>query len=291
MMNLVIPKGKLAGAQQLSPEQMQAKLKEEERRRKLRDDLLRGNPVPISTSGEAGSTHGATIIPGGKLAGAQQVSTEEMKRIMEEEKKRREETAKALREGRTMTISHGGGAGQPGTMQVPKGKLAVALQWYERDPSLLVAEKAAMARAFPNFQLEQIGDGRLAWTGTLTPGIWKGFWAAEGDISARQTWEVMAIYENNHPHQQMGSSVKVFLLSPTIQTVIEQIGWRPYHLLHDPISNQDYLCTAQAEDVKVGETSTSAASVLAWAVKWLTAFELVMTGDLSKEDFNTHGVI
>ena len=155
----------------------------------------------------------------------------------------------------------------------------------------MVAEKAAMAKNFPNFQLKQIGDGRLAWTGTLTPGIWKGFWAAEDDFSARQTWEVMAIYENNHPNQQMGSSVKVFLLYPTIETVIEQIGWTPHHLLSDPISGQKYLCTARAEDVKVGETSTSAASVLAWAMRWLMSFELVMTGDLSKELFNTPGGI
>ena len=163
--------------------------------------------------------------------------------------------------------------------------LAEIQQWYEKDPSLLVAERVAMAKAFPNFVLEQIGDGRLAWTGTLTPGIWKGFWAEENDLSARQTWEVMAIYEHNHPHQQMGSSVKVFLLYPTIKTVIEQIGWTPWPLLHDPVSNQDYLWTANTEDVKIGETTTSAAAVLIWSVKWLTAFELVMTGDLSREDF------
>jgi|GEM_PF-6626336 len=166
--------------------------------------------------------------------------------------------------------------------------LAEIQQWYEKDPSLLVAEKAAMAKAFPNFVLEQIGDGRLAWTGTLTPGIWKGFWAEENDLSARQTWEVMAIYEHNHPHQQMGSSVKVFLLYPTIETVIEQIGWTPRYLLYDPISKQKYLCMAQAEDVEIGETTTSAATVLIWALKWLTAFELVMTGD-SKEDFHAKG--
>ena len=188
-----------------------------------------------------------------------------------------------MREGKPVTAGN--------NIVTPPGKLAVALQWYEKDPSLLVAEKAAMAKAFPNFQLEQIGDGRLAWTGTLTPGIWKGFWAAEDDFSARQTWEVMAIYENNHPNQQMGSSVKVFLLYPTIETVIEQIGWTPHHLLYDPISNKKYLCTARAEDVKVGETSTSAASVLAWAMRWLMSFELVMTGDLSKELFNTPGGI
>lgn len=285
MTNLVIPEGKLAGAQQLTPEQMQAKLEAERKRRELAEKLKNRETVQISPMGEVGKD-GTLKIPGGTLAGAQQASPEEVQEKIAKEaeaRRRREALAAALKGGATPI--------NLGTITIPRGKLAVALQWYEKDPSLLVAEKAAMAKAFPHFQLEQIGDGRLAWTGTLTPGIWKGFWAAEDDFSARQTWEVMAIYENNHPNQQMGSSVKVFLLYPTIDIVIKEIGWRPYHLLHDPISNQDYLCTAQAEDVKVGETSTSAASVLAWAVKWLTAFELVMTGDLSKEDFNTHGVI
>ena len=157
-------------------------------------------------------------------------------------------------------------------------------QWYKKDPSLLVAEKAAMAKVFPNFKLEQIADGRLAWTGTLIPGIWKGFWAKND--SDRQTWEVMAIYDNNHPNQILGSSVKVFLLSPTIDFVIEQIGWCPSSLLRDHISGLLYLCTAHAEDINVGDTTTTAAVVLRWAFKWLQAFELVMTGYLSREDYD-----
>jgi len=270
MLNLVIPKAVLAGAQQLPPEEMKKKM--EEAAKKKREEmaaLLRGQqPVNV----------GNIVTPPGKLAGAQQPSPEEMKKIMEEAaKKKREEMAALLRGQQPVNV---------GNIVTPPGKLAVVRQWYEKDPSLLAAEKAAMAKAFPNFKLEQIEDGRLAWTGTLTPGIWKGFWADENDLSARQTWEVMAIYENNHPNQMMGSSVKVFLLYPTIDIVIEQIGWRPHHLLVDNVSGQTYLCTARAEDIKVGETSTSAASVLAWAMRWLVAFELVMTGDLTKEEFN-----
>jgi len=270
MMNLVIPEGKMAGAQAVPPEEMKRIMEEAKKKREETAKALReGKPVTAGNN---------IVTPPGKLAGAQQLTQEQMQAKLEAERKRRE-LAEALKKGQPVTAGN--------NIVTPPGKLAVALQWYEKDPSLLVAEKAAMAKAFPNFQLEQIGDGRLAWTGTLTPGIWKGFWAAEDDLSARQTWEVMAIYENNHPHQQMGSSVKVFLLYPTIETVIEQIGWTPHHLLSDPISGQKYLCTARAEDVKVGETSTSAASVLAWAMRWLMSFELVMTGDLSKELFNT----
>jgi hypothetical protein len=68
------------------------------------------------------------------------------------------------------------------------------------------------------------------------------------------------------------------------------MGWAPTHLLRDS-DNQLYLCTAEADDIKVGKKVTSAASVVGWAVKWLLAFELVLTGDLPKEKFNEHGGI
>ena len=50
-----------------------------------------------------------------------------------------------------------------------------------------------------------------------------------------------------------------------------------------------YLCTTRAEDMHAGsqfEYETTAAQALTWAVKWLTALELVMAGDMSKELFN-----
>ena len=85
----------------------------------------------------------------------------------------------------------------------------------------------------------------------------------------------------------MGSSVFVYPLLPDVQDLIDFCGFRPSHLLVDS-AGQNYLCTAESSDVKAGKTITTAASVLAWAVKWLTAYELVLTGDLSKEDFNRH---
>lgn len=147
-------------------------------------------------------------------------------------------------------------------------------QWYEKDPSLLEAEKAAMAKMFPNFKLEQLGNGRLAWTGTLTPGLWRGLNASEDDLTAKQTWEVKAIYENNHPSRY---SVKVFLVNPTIDTVIKETGWVP-----SPFNNYDYLC-----EMSIGKGDfTSAPHELYEALSWLQAFELVMIGELTKEEFN-----
>ena len=75
-----------------------------------------------------------------------------------------------------------------------------------------------------------------------------------------------------------------------LDDLIKGLGWRPLHLLMDS-NNQLYLCTAEAGNIKTGRENTSAAAVIAWAVKWLMSFELVLTGDLSQEQFNTHGVL
>jgi len=176
----------------------------------------------------------------------------------------------------TGNVTSGADAGQG--ISIPAGKLAVN-QWYEKDPGLLSAEKAAMAYAFPYFTLDKLDDGRLAWIGELNIGVM-------GDTS----WNIMAVYNNNHPQQVMGSSVRIYLVDPDINDLIDGMGWTPTHLLRDS-NNQVYLCTAEAGNIKTGKAVTSAASVIAWAVKWLMAFELVWTGDLPREKFNEHGGI
>lgn len=92
----------------------------------------------------------------------------------------------------------------------------------------------------------------------------------------------------NHPHAQMGSSVRIYPILPDVNELIQKCGFRPYHLLRD--SNDDlYLCTNEADNQKTGNVVTSAASVLGWACKWFLSYELVMTGDLSVDKFNEHG--
>ena len=75
-----------------------------------------------------------------------------------------------------------------------------------------------------------------------------------------------------------------------LDELIEKCGFRPYHLLTDS-DNQPYLCTNEASDQKVGKEISTAASVIGWAVKWFLSYELVLTGDLDKNDFMTHGRI
>lgn len=242
------------------------------KREELKKKLLEGKKVTIAPDGNVTKDDDSSsiVIPKGKLAAEDDIL-----------KKKREELKKKLLEGKKVTIAPDGNVTKgddSSSIVIPKGKLAVT-QWYEKDPGLLMAEKAAMNRAFPGFTLDKLDDGRLAWVGSLNIGIL-------GD----NVWHIMAVYNNNHPQQVMGSSVRVYLIQPDIDELIAGLGWRPLHLLMDS-NNQLYLCTAEAGNIKTGKETTSAASVIAWAVKWLMSFELVLTGDLTQEQFNTHGVL
>jgi hypothetical protein len=244
------------------------------KREELKKKLLEGKKIDISPTGSVttGENAGNGIsIPAGKLADDDAAL-----------KAKREELKRKLLEGKKISISPTGsvttGTDAANGISIPAGKLAVN-QWYEKDPSLLVAEKAAMSRAFPYFTIDKLDDGRYAWIGELKIGV-----------MGNTSWNIMAVYNNNHPQQVMGSSVRVYLIDPDINDLIEGMGWTPTHLLRDS-NNQVYLCTAEAGNIKTGKEVTSAASVIAWAVKWLMAFELVWTGDLPREKFNEHGGI
>lgn len=200
---------------------------------------------------------------------------------------KRAELKRKLLEGGKISLKKDGNAigtnGEVSTITIPIGKLAV--QWYERDPELLEAEKIAMGRAFSNFELGKLDDGRLYWQGAVSPGIY------ESKFGEKRIYHLMAVYQQNHPEQRMGSTVFVYPLLPDAEELMEELhrktGQYPSHILRDS-NNQRYLCTAESSDVQVGNTVTTAASVIGWAVKWLMAFELVLTGDLSVERFNQH---
>jgi hypothetical protein len=257
-MNTVLP-GKLAA------EDAAQKIREQ-----LAKDLRDGKPIELSSSGDVtGQTGEQTklVTQPGKLAAEDAAQ------------KIREQLAKDLRDGKPIELSSSGDVtGQTGEqikLVTQPGKLAV-YQWYEREPDRLAAEKQAMAHFFPQFKLYKKSDGRYFWHGTLRPGVLPNGWS----------WEVAAIYNNDHPAPVMGGSVRVVLLKPDIQTVINALGWRPHHLLYCE-TDGTYLCTTRAEDISYGRREeTTAAQTLTWAVKWLTALELVMSGNLSKELFN-----
>lgn len=253
------------------------------RRRELRERLGKGETVKIAPSGSAMAPNGeATVEVGkGKLAGEDAAARFKMEQ--------RARIAKALREGQTVPLSRGGDAMHKDptavTINTPEGILAASEQWYEKNPNLLEMEKVIMQANFPQFKLEALDDGRLCWVGMLEPGIY------ESKFGQKRQYYVMAVYDNNHPNQKMGSSVKVYPMMPDVDELIEYCGFTPAHLLRDDVGNL-YLCTNEAGDQKIGRAQQhTAASVLGWASKWLIAFELVLTGDLPLAEFNRHGGI
>lgn len=242
-------------------------------RQELAKQLREGKPIEVSSDGNVTEKDGQAKLETqpGKLA------SEEDEEAASET---RRDLAKQLREGKPIEVAGDGSVtdkdGQAKLATQP-GKLAYG-QWYEANPRLLRAEVEAMNQSFPGFKLHKMNDGRYYWHGKLRIGVIPNGWP----------WEIAAIYNNDHPNPVMGGSVRVVLLKPDIQTVINSLGWRPHHLLYDP-KDGTYLCTTRAQDIHAGsdyEYVTSAVQTITWAVKWLTALELVMTGDLSKELFN-----
>ena len=192
------------------------------RREALKKKLLEGGKITLKKDGSVTDDKGedsSISIPKGKLA-------EDDAAL----KARREALKKKLLEGGKIKLkkdgSVTGGNGEDSTISIPGGKLA-AEQWYERDPGLLEMEKIAMSKAFPGFTLDKLDDGRLYWFGELTPGIY------ETKFGQRLSYAVMAVYNNNHPQQVMGSSVRVYPVSPDVDELIERCGFRPYNLLRD----------------------------------------------------------
>ncbi len=267
-----------------------------QKREELRRRLMNGDPIPLKKGGEVTSGNDKDVsisIPQGKLADALEDAMRQQRDAAQNQSssltedamaQKREELRRRLMNGDPIPLKKGGtvasGSDKDVSISIPQGKLAALLQWYERDPMLLEAEKAAMAKDFPQFSLIKLDDGRLAWVGDVSL-----------KVMGNNKWRLMAVYQPNHPVQQMGSSVYVYLVEPSIEALIEQLGWRPHHLLRDS-NNRNYLCTTEADFVKAtNKQVTSADTVMRWALKWLLGFELVLTGDMTTEEFDKpHGI-
>ncbi|MCQ1536128.1 hypothetical protein FTO70_10640 [Methanosarcina sp. KYL-1] len=163
---------------------------------------------------------------------------------------------------------------------VPKGELA-AFYWYDTNRQLLDYEIKAMIRNFPQFELAEVGDGRIMWHGTLK--------SNRGVL-----WTLAAIYENNHPNNDdYGGSIKVYAIKPDLNQIIAQYGTIP-HTVRDS-EGIYYLCTVDPKNFiarrdnrgRVLEAST-AVSALGWASKWIFLFESWIHGDISEREFASH---
>ena len=170
--------------------------------------------------------------------------------------------------------------------------------WYQNDPQLYQAEVMAMQKFFPQFKIQQLqdGSGRLYWRGKVQP--------VPGGI----VWDVMLIYKNTHPHagkDEYGGSVQILPLSPRLKDIAEQtmpdllkkygsydkcveagFGLGLPHIYRDGQGRNEeyYICTADPKYFKAGQThSTSAATALSWACKWMMLCEMWLNGEVGDE--------
>ena len=147
--------------------------------------------------------------------------------------------------------------------------------WYEREPALWNNERTAMQTFFPQFRWSKLDDGRLSWVGTVRP---------RGEVGL--PWTLQLVYNNNHPsNSTYGGSITVYAIDPDLDDLAKKFGTLP-HVLRDSKGHL-CLCTARSEDFKVdNQATTSAASALGWACKWIFVFEeWVMKGHVGDEIF------
>lgn len=166
---------------------------------------------------------------------------------------------------------------------VPEGKLASpSLYWYERDAELFAAEMEAMNHFFPQFRPDRLPDGRMSWLGSLASGL----------PGSQRIWHLQLVYDHDHPHgDDYGGSISVFPLEPDLRDLARQLDEPiPHTLRHEP-GGELSICTVAAESFRHGsDHSSTAASSLAWAAKWIAAFELWMLGELSTDQFAGHRI-
>ena len=247
------------------------------KRKEIAERLRNGRPVDIEgNNGEMKTSEDAQTSAGPKL----KVDKDKLA-ADDAAAKKRKEIAERLRNGRIVEIKGNNGEMKTSEdaqtsagpkLKVDKDKLAAAFYWYEKDRDLYNAEVEAM-KVFPNFRLEKLDDDRLCWIGNLNPNGKSG-----------GTWTIMAVYDHNHPHNNTyGGSVKVYSVKPDLNELYAAAGKLP-HVLQDS-NGSLYMCTARPQDVLVGKVSTSAATHIGHAVKWIKLVEDWLEGIIGDEVF------
>lgn len=200
---------------------------------------------------------------------------------------------------------------------VPKTVVS-AEQWYEKNPDLLTAEKAAMY----DFQGKKakfciLKDGRACWMVSSRPLVASMNKCANCTMqnckkrcvaqnanakgSMCRKYDLLLVYDNDHPQARYGSSVKAYPLNPTInqlQDIVNRTrGISPKnipHLLRDG-NGELYLCSVDTRDVSTSLSSkggiTSAATSLRFALRWINIFELGLIDPVTWGKFQRHGEI
>ena len=244
------------------------------RRAALKAKLLSGDKISLKpgtgNAVQGGGSDSTISIPKGKLAADDAAL-----------KAKREALKKKLMGGEKITLKGDGNvtgtnSAQDATISIPKGKLAA--QWYESNPTLLEAEKAAMTKYFPNFKLGKLDDGRLYWMGELAPGVY------ETKFGRKKSYYVKAVYQNNHPNQQIEPSIFVYIIYPEVHDLERDLGGSIPFVMKDSYGDF-YFRIWEPNVVQTGHCVTTATSVLCRITALLCAYELVLTGDLDYQTF------
>ena len=156
--------------------------------------------------------------------------------------------------------------------------------WYQNDPDLVDAEQMAMQKYFPSFKLAKLddGSGRLYWRGKVQP-------TGKGGM----VWDLMLIYQNDHPKaESFGGSIQILPVKPRLKDIAKNLptdsgkglGLGLPHIYRGNFGRDEeyFICTADPKYFKAGQSrSTSAASALSWACKWIILCEMWLNGEIS----------
>ena len=121
-------------------------------------------------------------------------------------------------------------------------------------------------------------------------------------------WDLMLIYKNDHPHAsegEYGGSIQILPVQPRLKDIAQKMmpileqtygsyencarrgfGLGLPHIYRNNFGrNEEYfICTADPKYFKAGQTrSTSAASALSWACKWIMLCEMWLNGEISDD--------
>lgn len=173
----------------------------------------------------------------------------------------------------------------------------VQQQWYKTNKALYNAEVAAMRKEFndPNMQPHFMSDGRMYWLVKTRPNLGRGF--------NTMTYTMKLVYDPDHPKVRYSSSVKPYLISPTLGELQKIVNMLPHipldadgkklipHTLTDN-RGERYICSSDVADVHAEDTcTTSAVTSFRFAYRWLMVFELAIRKPEAWKDFQAHGKI
>lgn len=163
------------------------------------------------------------------------------------------------------------------------------MQWYKKNPDLFRAEVEAMYAFKPDAEYGYLEDGRFCWMLRFKPVV--------ADKKCR-TYDVALVYDKDHPVAKVhGSSVRAFLLSPTLQELRQIVNnsprnpkWIPHVIVDD---GEEYICTIHKDAVGNNNLKSgviTAATNARNLAKWITIFELGLMDQQTWDDFHKEGV-